>query len=236
MNFPKDLIFRFGKINYSNIRGPSPIWFQKQHDNLILNLSISLWRKFRDCSKYDVKAKCGAQAMLIADHLFHSHQSYFEKYQTCGLEGSAPDQCWYDALKGPVTTTTTSATETTANNIGVTDESPELITVNDDQTQTQTAQTVQTSETLPNEESLSHDDRQSINGSDEHSTDNQPRDLVAQKDTTTTSATVVSHKQTSDQNLEHLISSAATLHDQCGAGYLLLIPVLLLLFVKFIAN
>ncbi|CAG2119031.1 unnamed protein product, partial [Medioppia subpectinata] len=37
-----------------------------------INTTCSLWRKFRDCSRNDVKQKCGSDAATIADQLFHS--------------------------------------------------------------------------------------------------------------------------------------------------------------------
>ena len=112
-------------------------------------------------------------------------------------------------MRGPTTTpsVSTSATETTNNNIG-TDQSPDLMTINDIEAQTQSAgiaSTAQTVEALPNEESHTDRDQQSItkiNSSEDLSSN----DVVVAEESGD-SSTVVSHKQIIDENLEHLISS-----------------------------
>ncbi|XP_054157578.1 uncharacterized protein LOC128955923 [Oppia nitens] len=91
-------------VNYDK-----PIKAIKEWKNNI-NMTCSLWTKFRYCSQMDIRQKCGPEAAIIADQLFHSHQSYFEKYNACQLEGAPIEQCWFDLLRTAPTTMPTTLT------------------------------------------------------------------------------------------------------------------------------
>jgi hypothetical protein len=58
-----------------------------------------------DVTRHLTRSKSGQNIKL--NHLFHSHQSYFEKYNSCEMERNASTQCWYDLHKQKSTLTPT---------------------------------------------------------------------------------------------------------------------------------
>lgn len=94
-----------------------------------INTTCSLWRKFRDCSKMDVKQKCGAEASNISDFLFHSHQSYFDKYNTCELEGDSPTKCWFEFVHKPMVTVTQNSISTSTESL-ITEQTQQSLSIN----------------------------------------------------------------------------------------------------------